>query len=696
MQRMILQQQPRKSFLASRFLFGNRSAHELACGAGYNTPLYPPLRGEFFRILRTNSPLEGGQGGVKRLLQRILSTILITFFSATAFAQNQDAGQESIFSYGVGARALGLGGAYIAAPNDASAVYWNPGGLDHLERKSATMFYSNLPFGGQYNFIAYAHPTTNFGTFGAAVLRVGIDFDNNATNGELLGQATFANTQFLFSYGKQLPLNFSAGLSVKIEQQSFSLANGTATGRGVGADFGLVYKPQFDMELLQNTSVGVIIQNAVPPIIKTGEANESIPRSYKFGLAKTLHLGAREDHVSFYSDLEFVVNKTPKFHLGAEYAYQGMAMLRAGFTDNQVVFGAGALVGQFELDYSYGKFANGPLVDASHRISISIEFGPTKAEMIEQEQRRRDQEIADRVNFETRLRNQVEVQNNLDAANTLFQQGKFFDALIRYNAAQQLEPNNDTAIRGAQLAESKFEEENRIQEEERLKQKTADLNSARIKDYVDTQLKKGISFFNAGQNDRAITEWEKALSEDPQNPTVQNWIAKTQQAIKDQASTLLREADRFSAQGKYLEALDKYKEAQRTKQLDDATRKKVDTEIAILQNRMNRDDAYQKGIAEYFKKNYADALEYFDQALRLDPNNKQLQDYWERADARANAKDEPFANDYIKNQYRKAADLVFRKKYKDAMDILLEIQAQQKYSRDILKLIDEVEEAMNR
>jgi tetratricopeptide (TPR) repeat protein len=630
------------------------------------------------------------------LLQQILSTIILTFFCATAFAQNQEAGQESIFSYGVGARALGLGGAFIAAPNDASAVYWNPGGLDHLERKSATMFYSNLPFGGQYNFIGYAHPTMSFGTFGAAVLRVGIDFDNNDANGVLLGQGDLAHTQFLFSYGKQLPLNFSAGLSIKIEQQSFSLANGTATGRGIGADFGLIYQPQFDMELLQNTSVGVIIQNAVPPIIKTGETNESIPRSYKFGLAKTLRLGAREDHISFYGDLEYAVNKTPKFHFGAEYAYQGMAMLRAGFTDNEIVFGAGASVGQFELDYSYGKFAKSVLLDASHRISISIEFGPTKAEMIEQELRRRDQEIADRVNFETRLRNQVEIQNNLDAANTLFQQGKYFDALIRYNAAQQLDPNNDAAIRGAQLAESKVEEENRKREEERLKQKTADLNAARIKDYVDTQLKKGISFFNAGQYDRAITEWEKALSEDPQNPTVQNWIAKTQQAIKAQISVILRDADRFSAQGKYLEALDNYKEVQRTKQLDDATRNKVDTEIAILQNRMNRDDAYQKGIAEYFKKNYADALEYFDQALRLDPNNKQLQDYWERADARANARDEPFANDYIKNQYRKAADLVFRKKYKDALDILLEIQAQQKYSRDILKLIDEVEEAMNR
>lgn len=635
------------------------------------------------------------RAALAKMWQTLRAAMVFALFAGTAFAQNQDGGLESIFSYGVGGRALGLGGAYIAAPNDASAVYWNPGGLDLLERKSATMFYSNLPLGGQYNFLAYVHPTLNFGTLGVAVLRVGVDFDHNHTNGEFLGGASFANTQFLFSFGKNLPLNFSAGVSIKIEQQSFGLTDGNLNGRGVGADFGLIYRPDFDMELLQNSSFGVTIQNAIPPIIKAGNENQQIPRSYKLGLAKDMRISGREDLMSFYADLEYNVNKAPKLHFGTEYAYEGMAMLRAGLMDSEVVFGAGASVGQFKIDYSYGKFASSPLLEANHRISISIEFGPTKDELLEQEQRRRDQEVADRVNFETRLRNQVEVQNNLDAANAFFEQGKYFDALIRYNAVKQLDPSNEAATRGAQLAESKFEEVNRMREEERLQQKAADLNATRIKDYVDTQLKKGISFFNAGQYDRAISEWDKALTEDPQNATVQNWIDRTRQAIDDEINQILREADQLTAQGKYIEALDKYKEAQRNKQLDATTRKKVDTEIAILQNRMNRDDAYQKGIAEYFKKNYVDALEYFDQALRLDPNNAQLREYWDKADARANAQDEPFANENIKNQYKTAASLVFRKKYQEALNILLEIQKQQKYNRDILKLIDEAEEALN-
>lgn len=633
---------------------------------------------------------------MQRCLFRIGLVMVLLYSTSPLLGQNQDAGVESNFSYGVGARALALGGAYIAAPNDASAIYWNPAGLDLLERKSATLFYSNLPLGGQFNFAAYAHPTMTLGTFGAAVMRVGTDFVQTDAGGLPLGTSSFSNIQFLFSYGKQLPLNLSAGVSIKIEQQSFNMASGTSTGRGVGADFGLIFRPQSDVAILQNTAIGAILQNAVPPILKAGETNEEIPRQFKIGLAKQIRMGGREDVISLYADAEYAPQKSAKFHFGLEYAYQNTAMLRAGFTDNEIVYGAGAAIGQVSIDYSFGKYAKGLLLDASHRVSISIEFGLTKEEMIAQEQRRRDQEIADRVEYETRLRNQVELQNNLEAANALYRQGEYFQALIRYNAAKQIDPNNQEAIRGAQLAQQKFDEENQRREEERLKKAAADLAAARIRDYVQSQLKRGVDYFNAGQYDQAISEWEKALAEDPENTTIQSWIEKTRQAIHDQLTRLLREADRLTAQGRYIQALDKYKEAQRSKHLDDATRKRVDTEIAILQNRMNRDDAYQKGIAEYFKKNYADALEYFDQALRLDPNNPQLREYRERADARANARDEPFLNDYIKNQYKKAADLIFRKKFKEALEILYEIQKQQKYNRDILKLIDEAEEALNR
>ena len=40
---------------------------------------------------------------------------------------------------GSGARALGMGGAFIAVADDATAASWNPGGLIHLENPEVSM-----------------------------------------------------------------------------------------------------------------------------------------------------------------------------------------------------------------------------------------------------------------------------------------------------------------------------------------------------------------------------------------------------------------------------------------------------------------------------------------------------------------------------------------------------------------------------
>ena len=40
---------------------------------------------------------------------------------------------------GSGARALGMGGAFIAIADDATAASWNPGGLTQLERPELSL-----------------------------------------------------------------------------------------------------------------------------------------------------------------------------------------------------------------------------------------------------------------------------------------------------------------------------------------------------------------------------------------------------------------------------------------------------------------------------------------------------------------------------------------------------------------------------
>ena len=49
-----------------------------------------------------------------------------------------------IFEIGMGARALGMGGAFVAVADDANAIYYNPAGLAYMEGRNITSLYSSL------------------------------------------------------------------------------------------------------------------------------------------------------------------------------------------------------------------------------------------------------------------------------------------------------------------------------------------------------------------------------------------------------------------------------------------------------------------------------------------------------------------------------------------------------------------------
>jgi len=77
----------------------------------------------------------------------------------------QDAGQPGEFlRYGVGARALAMGRAFTAVADDASAVYWNPGGLVALYRKGFDLMFmrADLYGGTKYSYLAAGIPLTEF------------------------------------------------------------------------------------------------------------------------------------------------------------------------------------------------------------------------------------------------------------------------------------------------------------------------------------------------------------------------------------------------------------------------------------------------------------------------------------------------------------------------------------------------------
>lgn len=72
---------------------------------------------------------------------------------------------------GVGARAIGLGEAYTALADEASAVYWNPAALTRIEKRSATFMHTAYLGSSYFDFAAYGQRVGERSGFGIGLQR---------------------------------------------------------------------------------------------------------------------------------------------------------------------------------------------------------------------------------------------------------------------------------------------------------------------------------------------------------------------------------------------------------------------------------------------------------------------------------------------------------------------------------------------
>lgn len=144
-------------------------------------------------------------------MKRTCVVVLCLFLvgSTSSLAQfPEDALRLSFPGFGVGARALGMGGAYNGVASDFSAIYWNPAGLAQMTRAefSAGLSYLNTKDDGTLTDAAersLGKPT------GA---------ENNATNGNALGivhPVPVRRGSLVLAFGFQRQGNFTSGLDFK-------------------------------------------------------------------------------------------------------------------------------------------------------------------------------------------------------------------------------------------------------------------------------------------------------------------------------------------------------------------------------------------------------------------------------------------------------------------------------------------------
>lgn len=210
------------------------------------------------RYTRNNNPVKNNPAKLSRLP---LFTLILTVVAALVFIHplsGQEGDREGMRGLGIsetnfsgavgsGARALGMGGAFIAVADDATAVSWNPAGLAQLEKPELSLvfryqtyhnmiparfaegrdFFGAMDFKGtseSFDFASFTYPIRigNFKIVPQISYQRAISFDmvNNEKNVQVFSSFTDQNVPFEFNAEQTHLQKLTGGL----DTVSFSLA----------------------------------------------------------------------------------------------------------------------------------------------------------------------------------------------------------------------------------------------------------------------------------------------------------------------------------------------------------------------------------------------------------------------------------------------------------------------------------------
>lgn len=303
-----------------------------------------------------------------RLKTLIFFTIFgLVFFSAQPlFSKTGDYGLPGAFlSWGASARSLGMGKTFVGLADDASAVYYNPAGLNQLYFNQLVVFHAVLFEDTSFSFASFGCPVSHKLAFGAgaALLRSG-GYEYRDAFGAAGGEFGTQDLAWIFSGAYRLYPKLSLGSSVKIIRQKVHEYEGS----GTGVDLSLLYSPYSWL------SGGLVVQNVVPPKLTLYQDEETYPLKALSGIAVKL----LDDKLNLLFDFRKIKNQDLKFSSGAEYWLHPLMGIRGGWNETELACGFGFRAMQdFVVDYA---FANQDLGN-SHRFSITYTFGGFKSKV---------------------------------------------------------------------------------------------------------------------------------------------------------------------------------------------------------------------------------------------------------------------------------------------------------------------------
>jgi tetratricopeptide (TPR) repeat protein len=361
-------------------------------------------------------------------LVRLLAIGLMVLVGPPAFAG--DAGLQSPFALGAGARDLALGGSGLYASDPVTAVYWNPSALARVDRMALGGFHTRLfESGVSYQYLGGAVPTMDLGGFGFGVFRLGVDgIEERDADNVLYGETSESRLAVYLGYGRSIS-DYDVGLALSIEHHSLGDYSAISSP---GLDLSIDRGFKLRSERITEITFALSGHNLLPPHVKLVSESVAFPSEIDASVSAEVHPSVSWDHgLTISAGVSKADGIDPRPTAGLEYRMDDLLRLRAGLRDGDACFGAGLTYRAISFDYALVGRDLGSL----HMFSISTDLGRPMSAKRRVREARREAEFDELINRSLTQRNLDMVSGLVQKGNGLMEEGSFDEAGVALERA---------------------------------------------------------------------------------------------------------------------------------------------------------------------------------------------------------------------------------------------------------------------
>lgn len=297
--------------------------------------------------------------------------------STSSFSAGGGRDALTFLNLGMGARPMGMAGAFTAVADDVNAIFYNPAGLANLESFQASLLHQRWIVDLSYSYLGAALPINGIGTFAGSLLHLGTPqieaFDEF---NQRVGNFTANDLAFSVSYGRSIVPGLAAGLTTKFVREVLDQSSANA----FSLDLGVLYT------LGADTKVGAFLGNMGTSVKHF--ADSPLESSKQAGILR-FGISTRKINPKVLSSLELTkqFDDDAEIKIGGEYKVTEAFRARMGYAHefggrqtggiSGISAGVGFRYGSLIFDYALSSWGD---LGLTHMLGFTFVGKGTTAE----------------------------------------------------------------------------------------------------------------------------------------------------------------------------------------------------------------------------------------------------------------------------------------------------------------------------